>query len=232
VTHGQSGFDIRCDWGLNGLRALLPSCQAVIIVDVLSFCTAVDVATARGVVVYPSDPESTSVSVPEGARLAGERSAGGLSLSPRSFLDITPGTRVVLPSPNGSRLSLATGDIPTFAGCLRNAEAVASAARQIANRIAVIPAGERWPDGSLRPAIEDWLGAGAILRHLDGAFSPEAWAARSTYLAVESDLKRILASCGSAVELIESGYACDVELACELSSSRAVPKLIDGGYRG
>ena len=79
-----------------------------------------------------------------------------------------------MPSPNGATLSLATGDRPTFAGCLRNARAVAQALQRYGRRIGVVPAGERCKDGSLRPAVEDLLGAGAIIQHLPGTRSLEA----------------------------------------------------------
>ena len=72
----------------------------------------------------------------------------------------------MLPSPNGSTLSLATAETPTLAGCLKNCRTVALAAVTYGNRIAVIPAGEKWPDGSLRPSFEDFIGAGAVIRYL------------------------------------------------------------------
>ncbi len=172
----QSRFDIRCEWGLRGLQALAPISDVVIIIDVLSFTTCVDIATTRGAVVYPYKGESAAQFAQEhGAILASRDREAEYTLSPHSLLKIPSGTRIVLPSPNGSALSTATGDRPTFAACLSNAQTVAQAAQQIGSRIAVIPAGERWwPENILRPALEDWLGTGAVISELAGSRSPEA----------------------------------------------------------
>src|SRR5207244_85897 len=102
------------------------------------------------------------------AELALERGDGHFSLSPSSFLNAAPATRVVLPSPNGASLTLAADGCKVFAGCLRNASAVAEAAQRAGTRVAVIPAGERWPGGSYRPCLEDLLGAGAVLARMRG----------------------------------------------------------------
>lgn len=79
-----------------------------------------------------------------------------------------------LPSPNGSTVSTTAGAIATFTACLRNCRAVAAHALTRGLRIAVVPAGEQWGDGALRPAIEDLIGAGAVLACLPGRPSPEA----------------------------------------------------------
>jgi 2-phosphosulfolactate phosphatase len=94
----------------------------------------------------------------------------------------------------------------------------------------VIPAGERWPDGSLRPSFEDLVGAGAIIDYLDGNCSPEAYAAKSAYLATKGDLTNLLLRCGSGKELIERGFKEDVLLASQLNVSDCVPTLEDGAY--
>lgn len=229
----QAGHSIRCEWGEDGTKALSPTSDVVMIVDVLSFSTCVDVATGRGAVIHPyrwKDMSSTEYAARVGAALAGSRRSGGLSLSPASLMKITSGTALVLPSPNGATLSLATGEAPTLAGCIRNAKAVAMAAMQLGERVSVIPAGERWPGGRLRPALEDWLGAGAIIEHLSGTQSPEATAARDAYRAARDDLSRTIHECQSGLELIRMGFEADVALASEANVSEAVPRLVDSAY--
>ena len=82
-----------------------------------------------------------------------------------------------------------------MAGCLRNCEAVAHFAQSYGSRISVIPAGERWEDGSLRPAIEDLVGAGAILSYLEGRLSPEAEAAMAVFHGLKDNLVTALRGC-------------------------------------
>jgi 2-phosphosulfolactate phosphatase len=150
-----------CEWGSKGIEALRSSAAVFVIVDVLCFSTAVSVAVDAGAEVIPfcwGDPEAAKAEAERRGAIAAspERISGGqLSLSPASLLHVKPGVRLLVPSPNGSRLSLATGDTVTFCCCLRNFEAVAQAMRAASpdGPIAVIPAGERWSAASLRPAI-------------------------------------------------------------------------------
>ncbi len=240
----QESFDIRCEWGMEGLHELLPISRAVVIVDVLSFTTSVDVAAANGALVYPfrsRDHSAADYARSRNALMANatrEFEGGGFSLSPSSLLDIPAGTSLVLPSPNGSTLSLSTGDIPTFAGCLRNATALAGILRQYGTGISIIPAGERWKQHqTLRPAIEDLIGAGAVIHALkatrspEGTLSPEAETAARVFEAFRDDLESVLCGSGSGRELIGRGFAEDVRLAAALDASSCVPVLKDGAYR-
>ena len=234
MYYDQDEYDIRCEWGLNGVTNLAPMCDAVVIVDVLSFSTCVDVAVGRGAVVYPyrwHDGRVEEFARSVGAVVARARRGKGYGLSPASLMGIEAGVKLVLPSPNGSTLSLSTGDKPTFAGCIRNAEAVAKAAGRAGRRILVVPAGERWPDGSLRFAIEDLIGAGAIIAGLKGRLSPEARTAVSAYEAVRGQLLAVLEQCSSGRELIERGFGEDVRLASMLNCSEVAPVLARGAYQ-
>lgn len=231
----QEEFDIRCEWGQHGVAVLAPGSDAVIIVDVLSFTTSVEIAVCNGALVYPyrwKDERADRFAASVKAELAGPRQSGSrYSLSPASFLSIQSGTRIVLPSPNGATLTLAARPTPVFAGCLRNAEAIAVAARQYGPKIAVIAAGERWPDDhSLRPAFEDFIGAGAIISFLNGRLSPEAASAAAVFREVKPRLGEYLYQCSSGRELVELGFEQDVELAAEFNVSDCTPILKGEAY--
>jgi 2-phosphosulfolactate phosphatase len=233
MTFDQSGFDVRLEWGKNGLRQLAPASDVVIIVDVLSFSTCVEIAASKGAIVFPcrwKDESAKEFATSVNAELASDRRGDGYSLSPASLLNISAGTRLALPSPNGSTLSLSAGTIPTLTGCLRNCHAVARAAAKFGRRIAVIPAGERWDDGGLRPAFEDLVGAGAIINHLEGSLAPEARVALAAYLGVKLDLRQTLRQCGSGRELIKRGFERDLELASEIGISDCAPILVNNAY--
>ena len=232
----QREVDIRFEWGLSGLQALAPVSDVMIIVDVLSFTTCVDIVVANGGVVYPYRGEADALPAfaeSMGALFAkpGRQHTTSFSLAPSSLTAAPEGTRLVLPSPNGSLLSLSTGTVPTLAGSLRNAGAVAGRAMQLGGRISVIAAGERWRDGLLRPALEDLLGAGAIISHLQGRRSPESGLAVAGFLDAQSRLLDTLRHCGSGKELVGRGFEEDVRLAGQLDISRAAPLLVDGAYQ-
>ena len=228
-------------WGGAGLTALHGSCDVFVILDVLCFTTAVDVAVARGAEVLPfplGKYGADELARADAAVLAKPRreAAGGPSLSPASLRQLASGSRLVLPSPNGSALSAMVQDRTAFAASLRNATAVAAAVQQAAaqstsTRVAVIAAGEHWPGGSLRPAIEDLLGAGAVIARLSGTLSPEARVARAAYLELKDELPAVLSGCVSGQQLVAAGFPGDVEMAAEEDVSAAVPALKDGRYR-
>jgi 2-phosphosulfolactate phosphatase len=228
-----------CEWGPQGIEALRPRASVYVIVDVLSFSTAVDVAVSRGGFIIPfaagGGDAALRAARSMGAALAGRRDEHGtFSLSPASLRGMTPGTRLVLPSPNGSRLSLMCGTATVLAGCLRNAHAVARAAIHAAEGgdIAVIPAGERWrSDDSLRPAVEDLIGAGAILDALGlSLMTPEARLARDAFRSARDNLDAMIRDSVSGRELMERGFAEDVDLAVACDVSRCAPVLRNGAY--
>ena len=225
VVLDQADYDLRCEWGFPGLLALSSISDVAIIVDVLSFSTAVDIAVANGASVFPyrwKDESAHDFARARGALLASDRS-GVYSLSPASLLSIPAATALVLPSPNGSALSVESRARTTLTACLRNCEAVAASVPRYGRTVAVIPAGEQWPDGAMRPGIEDWIGAGAVLAGLRGRRAPEAELAVAAFERFRGDLEGVLTRCGSGKEVIERGFAADVALAAAYGASLAVP---------
>lgn len=238
-TFDQAEWEIRFEWGSQGVKALAPISQVVIVVDVLRFTTAVTAGIERDAVIYPypwrdSSVEDFARSVrAHVAQSSSESLEGAYSLAPRSMASIPAGTRLVLPSPNGSALSFEaqrSGNI-VLAGCLRNVKAVAEAAQSLGKSVAVIASGERWDRGhEVRPAVEDLLGAGAIISHMHGSKSPEALAAEAVFASFELNLEEFLRQTSSGKELIEAGHAEDVLFASALDASQAVPFLADKAF--
>lgn len=252
---GQGSARLRFDWGLAGARAMAdtgadPGAILFVVVDVLSFTTSVSVAVDRGVEVFPfrwRDARAAEHARQHGAILAHARSERDVSLSPTSLRDASGLERVVLPSPNGSTiaLSLAESGATVVAACLRNARAVGALATRFLDRSAetvvmIVAGGERWPDGSLRPAVEDLWGAGAVADAIVGRDgedpSPEAEVAIAAYRSVRDRgpgvLQDRLRRCVSGRELVTQGFASDVEIAGEVDVSHRVPVLEDGRFVG
>lgn len=238
AEHGQTAYSRRFDWGPTGARALVADARpgdVAVVVDVLSFTTTLTLAVERGIEVYPypwATADAPAYAAQRAAVLARGRreglASGAISLSPASFDDVEGVERVVLPSPNGSTIAFALADagVRVVGASLRNATAVGRRLAGVEGRVSVVAAGERWPDGSLRPAAEDLWGAGAVLAALgpDGA-GPEALLAVAAYDAVRGDLTAALHDCASGRELGSAGFGSDVDLAAEGDVSGVVPVL-------
>ena len=232
----QHGFSARFEWGEPGMRALAPHVATIIIVDVLSFSTSVEIATSRGACVLPvpwKDERAGALAKQHQAVLAGSGDAPW-SLRPSSLVAIPAGTRLVLPSPNGAMLtSIASKTGATvIVGSLRNAGAIGARCRMSASDVAVIAAGERWniTDGPLRPSVEDQIGAGAILSAIGGNPSPEAIGAIGAFEAARHNLLDMLWETASGRELVERGYPGDVALAAELDAAASIPVVQKDGF--
>lgn len=238
----QHGYRCRLEWGRRGARAAAERGDVLIVVDTLSFSSAVVTAVQHGAVVYPCAYDEDPALLAQ--RVGGEVAVGRLdapaqsrfSLSPLTFLAATEETRIVLRSPNGATCSRYAPQVPyLFVGTLLNAAAVAAVVNQVLatteHCVTVLACGERWrtpsEDGELRFAIEDALGAGAILAQLDYPKSPEARFCAGAFVAAQPDLAAIVRECGSGRELYERGFGADVEHAARLNAYDAVPVMRD-----
>lgn len=249
----QSDFRLRCDWGATGGRYISQTAALSVVVDVLSFSTTVTLAVERGIEIIPfpwRDGRAASFAAEQGAqmavgRLEGRTSPGQLSLSPCSVLGLAEvPSRVVLPSPNGAAIAhaLAETETPMVAGSLLNARAVAEFAIEKmgdTGSVALVAAGERWRDSSLRPAIEDFWGVGAIAHEIADIMgedilltaSPIMQSAVASYRYAADDLVGFLSRSASGMELIEADFAEDISVAARLNTSAALPLLHEGAFR-
>jgi 2-phosphosulfolactate phosphatase len=239
-VYTQQGYRCRLEWGRRGTRQAAERGDMLVIVDTLSFATAVGTAIHFGAVVYPcaSGEDAALMAARVGGEVAVRRDEvpekGQYSLSPLSYLGVRPGTRIVLASPNGATCSHYGRTVPAlFVGALVNARAVARAVVDAAagaeRCVTVIACGERWrtpsEDGELRFAVEDYLGAGAILSQLPLEKSPEARACEAAFAGCRSAIREIVWECASGRELRGVGFAGDVEHAAQLDLYDSAPVM-------
>jgi 2-phosphosulfolactate phosphatase len=239
--------DVHVEWGAIGAQLAAERGDLVVVVDVLSFSTAVSLAASRGAVALSySEPEIEASGGREalcaslGAEIvAKDRRAtdARFSLSPASLATIATGDRLIFTSLNGAACTSAASPAPeVVVGCLTNRTAVGSfvASRlsdRGARRCTIIAAGEHWSSSTgtepgIRPGVEDWLGAGAIaaaMRAHDLRLSLEARLAVGSYEAAAGGIAGALDDCISGRELIAKGFADDVALAADVDSVEVVP---------
>ncbi len=238
----QEGYACRLEWGWQGAEWAAERGDILVVVDTLRFSTTVITALANGVSLFPCLEEEDALQVAKQwhAEASGKRSEGcRYTLSPSSYKGAEPGTRVVLGSRNGAACSRYGERVPyLLIGALLNARAVGGAVTRLmaetGRNVTINPCGERWlasnRDGTLRVALEDYLGAGAVLSHIKADMSPEAKVCASAFLSNVSELESLLIECGSGRELCGRGEKEDVIHAAQLDRYTVVPFLKKGWF--
>ena len=201
--YDQSRYQVRAEWGIDGLARLAPA-DVVVVVDVLTFATAVTDAVAHG----------------------------------RS---VTLDDSVVMESHNGAPIALRAAESGALVllGCLRNASAVADAVLAEQRRrggrtsVTILAAGER-DGGAVRVAVEDQLGAGAIVvalgaRGIDHT-APEAAVVAEAFRGLRGAVRHLLTASGTGQRLIGHGERDLVLAAAAVDDVAAVPVLRDGAF--
>ena len=193
----QSTYQVRFDWGLAGLERLADA-DVVVIVDVLHFSSRLADAVADGAEIDLADAASWSVD----------------SIAPELAVTAAAGGATVL------------------VGAIRNASAVARTVqavqeeRQARTSVAVIAAGERDGSNELRFAVEDQLGAGAIIAALTDLgidhTAPDAAVAAEGFRALRRALGHLVSASGSGRDATDTGA---VAAASRLDAVTTVPVL-------
>ncbi|GGM41544.1 2-phosphosulfolactate phosphatase [Microbacterium saperdae] len=195
----QSTYQVRLDWGLAGLERL-EDADVVVIVDVLHFSSRLADAVADGAEVDLAEAASWSVDA------------------------VAPALAV----------TAAAGGATVLVGGLRNASAVARTVqavqeqRQARTSVALIAAGERDGSNDLRFAVEDHLGAGAIIAALTDLgidhTAPDAAVAAEGFRALRRALGHLVSASGSGRDTTDTDA---VAAASRLDAVSAVPVLRD-----
>ncbi|WP_127474054.1 2-phosphosulfolactate phosphatase [Microbacterium sulfonylureivorans] len=208
APHDQSAYQVRLEWGVDGLARLAPS-DVVVVVDVLRFSSTVTRAVERGESVA-LDASARAVSI-NGAVVAAHAAAGGSA-------------------------TVLLGSLRNAAAVARAVMAV-QVERGARTSIAVIACGELASSehgAPLRFAVEDHLGAGAVVDALSDLgidhSSPDAAVAGEGFRSLRGAVRHLLTASGSGRELDARGRRDEVLAAAAVDAASVVPVLRDGTF--
>jgi len=210
--------------------------RTVVVIDVLRACSTINTALSRGaraVLPVADMAEAGKIAAnldPDVYRLGGER--GGTKIdgyhlgnSPTEYTaEAVDGRDIILNTTNGTRaLAQATSAEHLVAACFLNANRVVDFVRQVTDEVTIICAGDE-----NRLALEDTLCAGLLLDRLWEQEEPEVVtdSAHTAYTLYDTDratLEASLRRANHAEELVEQGYADDLDYCFQIDTLSVLP---------
>jgi 2-phosphosulfolactate phosphatase len=204
--------------------------RTVVVLDVLRATTTMTAALAAGVKEILVQPDldtvrKTATAFGGLALTCGEKDCVMppdfmLGNSPGGFVPTHAGRTVFMATTNGTKAIIAARQAARmFAGALVNAGAVARTVVATGSDVTLLCAGS---DG--RVALEDMLGAGAVLSAIEALGAPVLYAsdvtliARDLFTANRADLKSALARTRGGTNIIRSGLQDDIDFCAQLDA--------------
>ena len=216
--------------------------RAVVVFDVLRATTTITAALAAGVAeirVFDSVARATAAAERHGPGrlLVGETNClppPGFDLgnSPGAFTSQHAGRTVFMSTTNGTRAIVAARSAEVlFVGALVNAIAVAGALIAESRDVSLLCAGTAG-----EPAMEDLLGAGAVIECLAAAGGIElgndvARIAHRLFRAFRGTLQEALADSTGGRNVIAAGLAADIAFSARLGDLDVVGRVVDHPLR-
>jgi 2-phosphosulfolactate phosphatase len=210
--------------------------RVVVVLDVLRATTTMIAALAHGVReirVFPDTQSARQAAKAQaGAVLCGEEqclkpSGFDLGNRPGEFNVEHAGRTVFMSTTNGTRAIIAArGAAKVLVGGLVNASAVAKQIRRLGRDVILLCAGT---NGQV--AMEDVIGAGAILEALGSEIQLETDAARlalRVFRSARENLRDALRESAGGVNVIRAGLDGDIDYAARIDSHQVVGMVLEG----